>query len=123
MEVHEAIRAAEALLPGEPVDDGEDPRWQAIIAVGEHVEADPDPVWEFILRWGGHAQADLRDAVACCLLEHILEYHFDAYFLRVEASALADAMFADTFGRCSRFGQAQEPANAARADLLAARLS
>ena len=43
--VEDAIVAAEAVLPGRPVSEGEmDPRWQAIIAVGEFTEAQPEPV-------------------------------------------------------------------------------
>jgi hypothetical protein len=57
MGVVEAIREADALLPGEPVDEGQDPRWQAIITVGEHVESEPEAVWSFIRRWGGHPQS------------------------------------------------------------------
>lgn len=41
MEVLETIREAEALLPGEPIDEGLDPRWQAIFAVGEYIQSDP----------------------------------------------------------------------------------
>jgi hypothetical protein len=82
--VRDAIREADALLPGEPVDDGRDPRWQAIIRVGEFVQSDPEPVWQFVRRWAGHPQEDLRDAIATCLLEHLLEYHFETYFSHVE---------------------------------------
>jgi len=35
-------------LPGEPVDEGQDPRWQAIIAAGEFIQSDPEAVWLFI---------------------------------------------------------------------------
>src|SRR4051812_16582633 len=93
--VVEAIREADALLPGVPADEGQDPRWQAIIAVGEFTESDPAAVWAFICRWGTHTQEDLRDAVATCLLEHLLEYHFAAYFPQVERLALADPRFGD----------------------------
>jgi hypothetical protein len=120
--VHEVIRNANALLPGEPADEGPDPRWQAIIAVGEYIESDPEAVWSFIRRWGGHPQEDLRAAVATCLLEHLLEYHFAAYFPQVERAALADALFADTLLRCSQFGQAEEPDNARRFAALRQRL-
>lgn len=122
MEVHEAIRHADALLPGEPTDEGQDPRWQAVIAVGEHIETDPEAVWSFIRRWGGHPQEDLRTAIATCLLEHLLEQHFAAYFPRVEQAALADALFGDTFRRCSQFGQAETLGNAERFEALCERL-
>jgi hypothetical protein len=110
--VAEAIREAETLLPGVPVEEGQDPRWGAIIAVGEFIESEPDAVWGFVRRWGGHPQEDLRDAVATCLLEHLLEHHFAAYFPLVEQHALADPLFGDTFQRCWQFGQALEPGNA-----------
>jgi hypothetical protein len=122
VEVAEAIREAEAILPGVPAEEGQDPRWQAIIAVGEFVESDPEAVWGFVRRWGGHPQEDLRDAIATCLLEHILEYHFAVYFPQVEQLALADPLFADTFRWCWQFGQAMEPANAKRFVALADRV-
>jgi hypothetical protein len=120
--VHEAIRHANALLPGEPAHEGADPRWQAIIAVGEHIESEPEAVWSFIRRWGGHRQEDLRAAVATCLLEHLLEHHFAAYFPRVEQAALGEPLFADTFRRCWHFGQAEVKGNAERFEALRERL-
>jgi hypothetical protein len=111
MSVGGAISRADSLLPGVPVEEGQDPRWQAIIAVGEFIEADPQAVWEFIARWGAHPLEDLRDAVATCLLEHLLEHHFATYFPRVEQLALSDALFGDTFERCWQFGQSLEPGN------------
>jgi hypothetical protein len=121
--VGEAITAAERLLPGEPAPEGErDPRWQAIIAVGEHIEAEPEAVWRFIERWGSHPQEDLRDAIATCLLEHLLEHHFVAFFPRVEARALREPLFGDTFRRCWWFGDAKAPSNAAQVARLLSRL-
>lgn len=120
MTLLKAIRAAEALLPGEPCD-GTDPRWQAIIAIGNFIESKPEPIWEFVLRWGGHPQEDLRDAIATLLLEHLLEHHFEAIFPRVEAAAAADPIFADMFLRCWKFGRSELPANAAKFDALRSR--
>jgi hypothetical protein len=122
MGVAEAIRDADALLPGVPADEGQDPRWQAIIAVGAFVESEPAAVWEFVRRWGGHPQEDVRDAVATCLLEHLLEYHFAAYFPHVEQLAGDDPLFGDTFRRCWQLGQALEPGNTERYIALAERL-
>jgi hypothetical protein len=124
MDVHQAIREAEAVLPGVPAPEGQlDPRWQAIIAVGEFIESDPDAVWEFIRRWGVGKDEDLRDAIATCLLEHLLEHHFAAYFPLVEHLALSGGLFADTFRRCWQLGQAEEPANAERFNAPRTRLS
>ena len=114
MSVNEAIRKADAILPGTPVDRGEDPRWQAIIEIGEYVESEPEPVWEFILKWGNFPQDDLRDAVATCLLEHLLEHHFRDYFPRLEAIVVGSPEYGDTLSRCWQFGQAKESNNSAR---------
>jgi hypothetical protein len=122
MTVHDAIREAEVLLPGEPVAEGLDPRWQAIIAVEEFIPTDPEPVWEFIRNWGSHPQEDLRDAVATCLLEHLLECHFVAFFPRVEQRALEAPLFGDTFQRCWKIGQSEHPVNAEKFDALQQRL-
>jgi len=106
MNVHEAIQAAERILPGTPASSGnQDPRWQAIIAVGEHIEDSPEQVWQFTVRWGSHPDPDLRNAVATCLLEHLLEYHFELLFPRVEKAAMAEPLFADTFLSCWQFGE------------------
>lgn len=115
MTVVEAIAAAEALLPGEAAPEGEvDPRWQAVIAIGEFVETEPDAVWPLIARWGCSPDEDLRMAIATCLLEHLLEHHFDAVIDRVEVLARKDKYFLDTVASCARFGQAQERSRAAR---------
>lgn len=95
-----------------------DPRWQAIIRVGEFVESHPDEVLEFALRWGKHAQRDLRAAIATCVLEHLLEHHFERVFPSVRDAARASRRFADTLSGCWRFGKALEPANARRLNEL-----
>jgi hypothetical protein len=117
--VQETIRKAERILPGVAAPDREkDPRWQAVIAVGEFVETNPDEVWEFVARWGGHEDDDLRSAIATCLLEHLLEYHFALIFPRVEKAAKKGRLFADMFCRCGKFGQSEVPDNAKRFDQL-----
>jgi len=123
MEVDRVIADAERLLPGKPVDEGEDPRWQAIIAIAEFIETDPEPVWSFIARWGIHEREDLQAAIATVLLEHLLEYHFDEFFPRVEQLVLANKQFANTFSRCWKFGEAQRPENSERFDSLKSRYS
>jgi hypothetical protein len=114
-----AIRRAERILPGTAAPEGErDPRWQAIIRVGEFVETHPEDVWLFTLRWAKHAQQDLRMAVATCLLEHLLEHHFDLMFPRVREAAGKSVRFAETLSWCSEFGEASLPRNAARLQRL-----
>ncbi len=119
MTVQEAISAAEALLPGAPAPDGElDARWQAIIEVSEYIPANPDEVWAFASRWGGSSDPDVRAAIATCVIEHLLEEHFDAIFPKVAQQARADSNFARTVRMCWRLGQVEMPKNAARLEAL-----
>ena len=119
MTVQEAIEDAERILPGEPAPDGEiDPRWQAIIAVGFFIPTDGEAVWAFIQRWGCHENEDLRTGIATCLLEDLLDERFEEFFPKVEAAVRASALFADTFARCWKIGEAKQPGNAERFDRL-----
>ena len=123
MNVHEAIEAAERVLPGEPAPEGEqDARWQAIIGVAEFIETAPDEVWAFVQRWGSHRNEDLRAAIATCLLEHLLDAHFDRLFPETEKLALQNPLFADTFMQCWKFGDVELPENEARFDALRTKL-
>jgi hypothetical protein len=119
MTVHEAITAADAILPGQAAPEGEiDPRWQAIIVVGEFIEQEPQAVWSFIVRWGSSPDDDLRTAIATCLLEHLLEHHFDAFIARVEDLALADPLFGRMVAMCWKFGRCEEEKRSERFDRL-----
>jgi hypothetical protein len=84
----------------------------------EKIESDPQAIWPFVARWGSHPQADLRAAIATCLLEHLLEYHFKMIFPRVRRIAKAKELFADTFARCAKFGQSELRANSEKFDKL-----
>lgn len=121
--VREAIEAAERILPGEVApDDQEDPRWQAIMLIEDFVEDQPEEILRFVLKWGNHQQEDLRWAVACLLLEHLLKVHFEFIFPRVEEAAMADPLFADTFLKCWKLGKAKEEPNSRRFDALRSKL-
>jgi hypothetical protein len=119
MTVWDAIAEAEAIFPGHAAPEEElDPRWQAIIKIEEFIREEPEAVWTFILRWGCHEDEDLRTAVATCLLEHLLEHHFADFFPKVTTAVEENLLFADTFSRCWKFGQAKEAENAERFDDL-----
>lgn len=121
--VQRAITRAERILPGTPAPEGKrDPRWQAILDISDYIETQPEAVWQFAHRWGKHAQADLRAAVATCLLEHLLEHHFELLFPRVRRAALESPRFAITFCSCWWFGEAVSPKNAARLNRLKSHL-
>jgi hypothetical protein len=120
----EAIARAEALLPGSTAPEGaNDPRWQAIIAVADFIDADPHAVLSFALRWGVHEDLDLRQAVATCVLEHLLEGHFDFCFPEIEKLARSSPMFAETLAMCWRMGDLEVPKNAAKLDRLLKQLN
>jgi hypothetical protein len=109
--VGEAIAAADAILPGIAAPEGEtDPRWQAVIAVAEFIKTDPEEVWQFALRWGSYDDEDLQTAIGLCVLEHLLEHHFDTYISKMEEAVLADRHFATAASRCSKFGQSESSA-------------
>jgi hypothetical protein len=123
MTVQQAIAAAEQILPGNAAPDGiQDPRWQAIIDVGHFAPQEPEAVWPFVLRWGSHEDGDLRAAIATCLLEHLLEYHFDLIFPRVEAAAKSNVWFARTTVLCGKFGEAEQSKRAEQFDRLRAEI-
>jgi hypothetical protein len=118
-DVHSAIVAAERILPGVCAPEGEiDDRWQALMKIEDFVQSDPEPIWNFAVKWGCHQDQDLRTAVAVLLLEHLLEYHFDLIFPRVEAEAMSNSLFADTFKGCWKFGEAEDPRRSALFDRL-----
>jgi DNA-binding PucR family transcriptional regulator len=119
MTVQDALAAAEQLLPGQAAPDGaEDLRWQAIIEVAMFAENEPDAIWPFVLKWGSHEDEDVRAAVATCLLEDLLQYHFDIIFPRVESAARSNACFGKTAAQCWKFGQAKELGRAQLFDRL-----
>jgi hypothetical protein len=123
MSVEQAIAQAEALLPGQAVESGNDPRWQAIIGLSPYIATDPDALLAFCLRWGESADADLRSAVATCLLEHLLEHHFETVFPRVELEARGNRRFADCLTQCWPFGATTEASNLQRFEQLKAVLA
>lgn len=118
-----AIEEAEAVLADlHQTGSDSDLHWQVIIRVAEFVETDPKELWEFARKWGSSQDADLRQAVASCLLEHLLQFHFAELFPQVASAAREDPLFADTFLGCWEFGQTEEPANAVRFHALKAEL-
>ena len=121
--VQEALAVAEQLLPGRPAPDGtEDARWQAIIEVAMFAEREPEVIWPFVLKWGSQEEKDVRAAIATCLLEDLLQYHFDLIFPLVESAAKSNELFGKTTAICWKFGEAAEPIRAARFDALCAEI-
>ena len=118
MSVHEAIDAANRLLAGTTVEAGLDPRWQAIIDVEDYVETNPTEVWNFAAIWGCSSDPGLQAAVATCLVEHLLEHHFEQVFPQAATLGRSNPQFAKTLWLCWRFGEAETSANAKVFDAL-----
>lgn len=94
-------------------------RWSAAVALGKFVESNPDALWPIVQRNGSSDDEDIREAVATCILEHLLENHFDRTFDRLEEEIRGgNANLRDTLSLCWRFGQSKDPERAARWDRL-----
>ena len=90
----------------------EDTRWQAAIVLGAYSETDPEAIWPLTVKHGSSNNEDTQTAIATCVLEHILEYHFQAFFIRVQHLIQhGNSNFAGTFLICWQFGQAKLPGN------------
>ena len=103
--------------------DVEGERWAGAADLGEYVFDHPEKAWPLVLEFGSSAVEDTRSAIATCVLEHILEHHFDVYFpmLALEIEKKRSGLLADTLSPCSKFGQAREYSRAMRWDSLLSR--
>ena len=87
-------------------------RSQALMTLGMYVETHPHNLWPLVLKWGSVKNYDIRALIACFVLEHILEYHFETFFPQaVEYVEEGHRRFAYTLAYCWKFGQAEQPAN------------
>lgn len=102
-DLRDCIQTADQVLRTEPASEASpSPRWQAVIAVGEYLREtdEPELICDFIERWGTSNDDDIRAAIACCLLEHLIELHFEATFHRIESKVKKNWNFADCFRTC-----------------------
>ena len=99
-------------------------RWAAAEAAGELIAERPWDAWGVVLRHGISSDEDTRTAVATCVLEHLLESHFETFFPLLEAEIRGgQKLLADTFTRGWKFGEAEMPINSERWDKLVAELT
>ena len=84
-------------------DPNNDCRWQALIVIGEFIQSHPAEVWKIVCKYGDSEDEDMRTAVACVLLEDLLEYHDKRYRKRVEKMAASSPLFAWTYDMCWDF--------------------
>ncbi|MCG7980659.1 MAG: hypothetical protein AB2565_00200 [Candidatus Thiodiazotropha endolucinida] len=103
------------LLPELERQTDNDVRWSAAATLTDYAMYLPDHVWPIILKHGSSSDEDLRTAVATCLLEHLLEYHFEAYFSKLEKVILdSNNNLKDTLSLCWKLGKSELPENSAR---------
>lgn len=92
-------------------------RWSVLGDLTRFAEDRPEDVWPLIVKWGCVHNPDIRMGIACCLLEHVLEYHFEEFFERAQqVIGSGNRRFAATLMYCYKFGQAEETENARRFD-------
>ena len=59
-------------------------RWQSQLELSQVISSgDPEIAWEVVVEHADSEDKDLRAAIACVLLEELLDEHFDDYFPRV----------------------------------------
>jgi hypothetical protein len=94
-------------------------RWEAATQLGEWTKESSSAVWGLILKHGSSDDEDLRFAIATCVLEHLLEYHFEQYFPLLESEIRGGNLnLGKTLRLCWKFGQAEFPSNTNRWDRL-----
>lgn len=113
------LELADALIPSR----SQTIRWGTLSLLGDYCQSHPEALWPMVVKWGSVSSEDIRGGVACCILEHLLQYHFHAYFERAKVIILnGNKPFAYTLGICYKFGEAEEPENAAALDTFLASL-
>jgi hypothetical protein len=89
--------------------------WSAAVEAGEFIETEPHEVWELVKQFGSEPDPELKDAIATCVLEHLLEYHFNDFFGQLEEEVKSGNFeLGETFMRCWKFGQSKLRKNSLR---------
>jgi hypothetical protein len=93
--------------------------WAAAVALGDFIEYDHLQVWRLVVRYESSPDEELRGAIACCVLEHLLEYRFEEIFPLLELEVRKrNRELGDTFQTCWKFGKSKKPGNSRRWDNL-----
>jgi hypothetical protein len=94
--------------------------WKGAAKLSEVVFGGPERIWNTVVKYGSQENEELQRAIALCVLEHILERHFDEYFPKIRQVFLAgNRHFRRTFLMCGKFGQACERSNSCMWDEFA----
>lgn len=99
-------------------------RWDAAVAAGELIADRPQDVWSIVKKYGSIDNPDLRTAVATCILEHLLQHHFDDYFPLLEKEIEGgNLLLGETFSECWKFGESDLPQNSVLWDELQSKIA
>jgi hypothetical protein len=98
----------------------EDLVWQIVITIQDNMNQSPEFAWSIVSEFGSKDDELVKEPIATCLLEHLLEHHFERYFPQVEKSIRAGNFeMAKTFLLCWKYGQSKIEVNEKKWDLLA----
>lgn len=79
-------------------------RWKILTLLGNYSEQYPNILWPIIIKWGQSNISDIRNGIACCVLEHVLQYHKSKYIKRINKIVIEGSWYMkDTLDRCWRF--------------------
>ncbi len=95
------LKMADRLIP----DRNNNLRWRALVLAGWYIDEFPSKVWPFVVKYGAVPNKDIRMGVACCLLEHVLQYHYDTYLPETEKLLFTDKNHIYTLRSCLCFGE------------------
>jgi hypothetical protein len=96
--------------------------WQEAIRLAEYLDREPDRVFAIAMKALSIArEADTLDALATCIIEHILERNF-SYFDHIEKEInRGNGRMIYALAMCRKFGESRNDVNAQRwEDLLSA---
>ena len=79
-------------------------RWGALSLLGWYAKTHPQQLWPLVAKWGSVRSCDIRSGVACCILEHIFEYHFAEFWPKAVERASHEPRFARVIATCHKFG-------------------
>jgi hypothetical protein len=94
-------------------------RWAAAEAATEYAYTEPEKIWPLVIQFGSSDELDLRQAIASCVLEHVLEHHFETFFPHLEAAIRGgNAHLRHTLKLSWKLGRSEITANSERWDAL-----
>lgn len=94
-------------------------RRKAAVDLAEHAENFPELVWPLVVKYGSSKDGNLRVAIATCVLDRVLQFHFDEYFPKAEELVLeGNPEFREALNCCWKYGLSEDELNASRWEKL-----